>query len=252
MFGRHRDRFVRQLAETLGCDPAAFETNMLTVVERPAASREPFIALVATLGTGTVVSVDARFIEFAQTLTIAPHFRAFHSAAFAQPLVDEAKARGMALTWRGPNLAFVPASAPPEFALPHGFEARKVGREWRAQYLASRLFENGLGEPGNTYVEQFWRSAIVAFGADGEPAALAGTYDDGEGLLEIGVEVARPFRGIGLANAVVARQAAAILTAGATPTYYCAPTNIRSQRTAFACGLVPVASRLVVSVAKGA
>lgn len=78
---------------------------------------------------------------------------------------------------------------------------------------------------------------------DGEtPAAVTGAYDDGEGLLEIGVDVARAYRGRGLGEAVVRHMAAAIHAEGMVPTYYCAPTNVRSHRTALTCGFVPIAS----------
>jgi predicted GNAT family acetyltransferase len=76
----------------------------------------------------------------------------------------------------------------------------------------------------------------------GRPAAVAGGWDDCDGLLEIGVDVARDYRGRGLGIAVVSAMARLIADRGDIPTYYCGPTNVRSHRNALACGFVPVAS----------
>jgi len=73
-------------------------------------------------------------------------------------------------------------------------------------------------------------------------AAVAGAWDDSAGVSEIGVDVARDYRGRGLAPVVVTGLARLIADAGNVPTYYCAPTNIRSHRNAIASGFTPVAS----------
>ncbi|MEP7215705.1 MAG: GNAT family protein, partial [Anaerolineaceae bacterium] len=70
--------------------------------------------------------------------------------------------------------------------------------------------------------------------------AVAGAYDDGEALLEIGVDVVRGHRGKGLGLAVVSILSRVIHEQGLSATYFCAASNVRSHRTALACGFVPV------------
>jgi RimJ/RimL family protein N-acetyltransferase len=88
------------------------------------------------------------------------------------------------------------------------------------------------------------------------PAAIAGAYvlnrndpsRDGYDHLEIGVDVARQHRGEGLAPVVVTAMAAEAEALGLLATYYCAPTNIRSQRTAWSCGFIPALSHSVARI----
>ncbi|HMO54721.1 MAG TPA: GNAT family N-acetyltransferase, partial [Tepidiformaceae bacterium] len=154
--------------------------------------------------------------------------------------------RGEQFAYRTPGLGFIPGEAPGQPEAPGGLVARRVGRDWRAGFVESAVFDNALGDLDSDYVDSLWRFATVLF--DGEtPAAVAGAYDDGDGFLEIGVDVARAYRGQGLGEAVVKAQAWAIHQEGFVPTYYCAPTNIRSHRTALTCGFVPVSSHAGVS-----
>ena len=72
------------LASDLGCDESAFATNDLTVVPRPADSRErQYAALAATLGTGTVLSVDPPFLDWARANRPAAHHHVLYPAFLA-------------------------------------------------------------------------------------------------------------------------------------------------------------------------
>lgn len=240
-FERAIARYRAARALELGCDEAAFDSHALTIVPKPATTPQPYLLLGMTFGTGTVLSVEQDYLEWVRTNAPQPHFRAMFPWAMFQPLVEEAKRRGESLDPRFPNLGFVAGAEPASPPIPDGLAARRVDRDWRGEYVESGVFDNSLGTPGSAYVDSIWRFGVVLF--DGEtPAAVAGGYEDGDGLIEIGVDVAREYRGRGLGAAVVAAMNHEIARQGHIATYYCAPTNVRSHRTALACGFVPVVS----------
>ena len=235
-------RFQAVRARELGVPASAFATNELTIVERPAEALEPYVLLALTMGTGTVVSVEPRYLDWARDNPPEPHYRAFFNA-FLLPLVEHAANDGDTLTWRGPSLGFLLDTLPVERSLPEGFRLTEVDRKWRAGQVESGAFSNALGDPGDAFVDTIWQFGLALVASDGSPAAVAGAYNDGDGVLEIGVDVARDLRGQGLARAAVSAMTARILELGALATYYCAPTNIRSERTALACGFLPAFSQ---------
>ncbi len=239
-------RFRASKAAAIGCEPGAFDSNALTIVERPADAEWAWVALCWTLGTGTAISVAPEYVDFVKANAPEPHFRAFFPPALVDPLIAEGARRGIALSYRPAGLTFTPGVAPPEVAVPAGLRLERVDRDWRERHLAGGQLSNALGNEGNAYVAGIWRYGIAVIDAEGFPAAVAGTYFDGEGLSEIGVDVSRAYRGRGLGRAVVAAMARSIIAEGLVPTYYCAPANVRSQRTALSCGFVPVGSSLAV------
>ena len=240
-FERAVARFRAARALDLGCDVSAFDSHALTIVPKPETTRQPYVFAGMTFGTGTVLSVEPQYLDWVRENAPEPHYRAIFPFAMFQPLVEEAARRGERLDPRFPNLGFLPGEPAREPVLPEGLAVRRIDRAWREPLVESAEFDNALGTPGNAYVDSIWRFGVAIF--DGEvPAAVAGGYDDGEGLIEIGVDVARAFRGRGLGEAIVRAIAAEIERAGAFATYYCSPTNVRSHRTALACGFVPAVS----------
>jgi len=140
----------------------------------------------------------------------------------------------------GTALGFVCAELSPEPSLPIGVSVVRIDRAWRASHLESGVFDNSLGEFGEAFPEEFWRFGVALAGSDGETMAVAGAYDDGEELLEIGVDVHHDHRGKGLGLAVVSTLSRVIHEQGLSATYFCSASNVRSHRTALACGFVPV------------
>lgn len=240
-FDRAIARYRVARARELGCDESAFDSHALTVVPKPAETKQPYVLLGMTFGTGTVLSVEPAYLDWVRENAPEPHYRAIFPFAMFQPLAEEAKRRGETFDPRFPNLGFVLGKPPAESSPPPGLTGRRVDRAWREPLVESGVFDNSLGTPGNAYVDSIWRFGVAIFDGD-TPAAVAGGYDDGEGLIEIGVDVARDYRGRGLGAAVVRAMATEIDREGAVSTYYCAPTNVRSHRTALACGFVPVVS----------
>lgn len=241
-FDRAIARYRAARAFDLGCEESDFDSHALTIVPRPETTRQPYVLAGMTFGTGTVLSVEPQYLDWVREHAPEPHYRAIFPFAMFQPFVAEAARRGEQLDPRFPDLGFVlgesPVAPPPP---PTGLTVRRIDRSWREPLVESAEFDNALGTPGNAYVDSIWRFGVAIF--DGEtPAAVAGGYDDGDGLIEIGVDVARNYRGRSLGLAVVRAMASEIDRGDAIATYYCAPTNVRSHRTALACGFVPVVS----------
>ncbi|MGE0600148.1 MAG: GNAT family N-acetyltransferase [Dehalococcoidia bacterium] len=228
-------------AAELGCEPIDFDSHALTITARPPASTSKFLLMATTFGTGTVCSVAPDYLDWVKTNAPQTHYRILFPNVLLDPLVAEARARGESVSYRSPNLSFLPGSRPVALPLPRGFTGVRVGPDFREQHVQSGEFDNALGEPGDAYVASLWRYGFALFSGE-TPVAVAGAYRDYEGVSEIGIDVARSYRGIGLARVAVTNLAAILAAEGEVPSYYCAPTNVRSHRNALACGFLPVAS----------
>lgn len=230
------------LASFAGCDPSAFLTEALTVVDRPDPPVWPYVALAATFGTGTVLSMDRDYREFAETVLPKKHFQAT-LPGFLGKIAEEARRRGANPPVSVPQLGWTLATVPDAPRVPDGLELRVVDAEWMSEEMPRRRFENGIGLPGEGGREFRNKYGVALFDGDGAPVAVAGaflTYADP--IREIGVDVANAQRGRGLGSVVVAAAVREILDRGEVPTYGCAPTNIRSQRTALSTGFLPAFS----------
>ncbi len=234
-------------AAFLGCDESAFQTESLTIVDRVDPPMWPYIALAATFGTGTVLSVDRAYREFAEAQRPKRHYRAA-SPKVLQPIAAEAGRRGAKATVSAAAIGWALATVPDAPEVPDGLELRTLDEAWMAEEMERRRFENGIGLPGEGGRSFRNRYAVALFDASGEPVAVAGaffTYADP--VREIGVDVLRAHRGRGLGKVVVAAAVREILDRGEVPMYGCEATNIRSQRTALAAGFLPAFSDASVS-----
>lgn len=237
----YRDR----QAIDLGCSPGAFDSHTLTVAQRPAWMPQRVLVLGATFGTGTVLSVQEQFVPFVQSLTVEKHYEAFGVREMIEPVLNEAHARGIDVETRGPGLGFLPGERPAAPDLPAGLRLER----WELERVTpwAPTFSNALWDNTDEHLDEF-RYALVLVDSAGAPQAMAGAWHEAEGLVEIGVDVARESRGRGLAPIVVRSLSRSIFESGSVPTYYCAATNVRSHRTALASGFVPVVSRVSVRV----
>jgi predicted GNAT family acetyltransferase len=73
----------------------------------------------------------------------------------------------------------------------------------------------------------------------GTIVGVAGASADSERLWQIGVDVRAPFRGMGIAAALVSRATEAIFEAGRVPYYATALSHLTSARVALRLGYVP-------------
>ena len=229
-------------AEYVGCSPADFDAHELVVVPRPDGPTRKFIAMGLTFGTGTVLSVRDDYIEWVREhLPTDHHYRAMFPNVLLQPLIEEAARRGEKAGWRSPNLSFIPVREPQALPIPAGLSGLPFGPEWRDRVWPTGEFHNALGELDPPEHDGFLHGYALM---DGDRiAAVAGAWDDfGTAVTEIGVDVGHDYRGRGLAPVVVSGLARLIADRGSIPSYYCAPTNVRSHRNAIASGFTPIAS----------
>ncbi len=155
------------------------------------------------------------------------------------PVINEAGRRGIEVIARSAGLWFLPAQMPAAPVIPQGLRVERWGREQCTPWAST--FHNALGDDVDDDFDAFLYALALVDG-DGQPQAMAGAWHESEGLVEIGVDVAREGRGQGLGPVVVRSLARRILESDNIPTYNCAAANIRSQRTALASGFVPVIS----------
>jgi hypothetical protein len=206
-FYRQQNEGIRECwGKEFGVDPAAFAREEVTFVPRPEPPLWPYTAQVLGFGTGTVLVVDQRYMDWAREHAPAPHYRLNYNG-FLYPFVQEGKSRGEKLAAIQPGLGWALGSRPAELPVPAGLRMVKVDSAWMA--------------------------------------AVAGAFDT-SGMLEIGIDVVRSHRGRSLAPVVVAAAARDILSQHRVPFYACATTNIRSQRTALASGFIPACSMALV------
>lgn len=233
--------FKIALAREMGCLPEDYESHELTVVERPASSREPHLALATTCGTGTVLSVcDPRLAEWARSYSVSPHFRVF-LPSFLEALAARARELGHAdakshSASTGMVLGTFPSVAP----LPPGFRIRELAPAEQAELRTTGEFDNALLEPDERSKIARFRTAFAAVAADGTPAAVSGVTDQYEGMDEIGLDVRRQYRGVGLGHAMAVYATRWIREQGRWPIYTHGFTNIRSANTGLSAGFRPL------------
>jgi len=250
-FRRAFEQYRKTRADVVGCVPADFDRHELVITHRPEQATSKFTLMALTFGTGTVVSVAPEYLDWTREQAPADkHYRALFPNVLLQPLAEEAARRGETIAWRSPNLSFLPTAEPVAVPPPGGLRAMPFDARQRAAWFPSGEFHNALGELTDPADEDFRYGMAIM---DGErPAAVAGAWDDSSGLKEIGVDVARDYRGRGLGVVVVTQLARLIAEQGDVPTYYCSPTNVRSHRNALACGFTPVASSAKAGLPQGA
>ena len=244
LFRRYSSAAREAYAKGLRCDVGAFDREELTIVDRP--KNVPwFTALAATFGTGTVLCIDPAYRAFAETNRPKKHYHAM-STSFLASIAAEGERRGAKMLYWSPSLCFTIADEPPAVEPPPGFELREHDAAWMNAEQANNRFENGVGVAGTDGREFRNRFALALYDAQGEPAAVAGAFDT-YGMLEIGVDVARGHRGLGLGRLVVSAMAREIMRRDEVPFYGCGTTNLRSHLTAEACGFRAVLSDVTVS-----
>lgn len=244
-FAEQRQAIRSVWSTAMDCDPARFDVDELTIVDRPDPPPFPYVAMLVSFGRGVVASVDPSYRGFAEELTVRRP-RSAMGPSFLGPLAAEAQQGGQSVTATPTAVLWALSEPPATRELPDGLELRSVDQSWMAAEQASNRFENGVGQAGVAGRAERKRFGFALVDRAGEPVAVGGVFDT-LGLLEIGVDVVPARQGEGLAALVVTASARAILDAGAAPLYACEATNIRSQRSALSCGFIPVASDVFVS-----
>ena len=235
-------RVLDGLAHELGCEPRQLTSESLEVIARPTLAGPGKVALAATCGLGTVLSVPAPLVDWVRDHAPTDrHFRAMQPFFLAEIAAEVDRSRlAPGATAHGFSLGFALSELLPAPPGPAGYALVPVDRDWMARYRPSKVFDNALGEPAELDRVEKTTRAFAMLDSAGAPAAVAGWWDDGHGRDEIGVDVRRDSRGLGLAKVVVIAATHSILESGGTPFYSCGATNVRSHRNALACGFLPV------------
>jgi GNAT superfamily N-acetyltransferase len=233
--------FKATFASQLGCDPAAFESNALTIVKRPADSREQHLAIVATCGTGSVLSVkDTRLADWAREQPLETHFRIF-LPSFLEGMAAHARGLGYdGARSHSPSEGMVLAEDLPPPGLPAGYRIADLPPAEQQRLRPDREFENALAEPGETAKIASIRIAFAAYAPDGAVAGVAGVWDQYPGIDEIGLDVARAHRGLGLAGALTIHATRWIRAQRQWPIYTYGVTNVRSMNNGLSAGYRPL------------
>jgi len=241
LFREQSELLLLAIAADLGCDVEALWSHALTVVERPKPSSDGWVVLAVDSGLGTVLSVEPQLAGWARAhAPVDYHFRAMQPFFLAE-LAARAQAAGRdGARARGYSLGFALGEEMEATPLPEGFRLKWAGPEWMERYRESNVFKNAIGEPDEQDRIEKTLTAFVAVDASGEPAAAVGIWDEGRGRDEIGVDVRREVRGLGLARPLVIAATRYILESGRVPFYSCGATNVRSHNNAIACGFRPV------------
>lgn len=233
--------FKATFASQLGCSPAAFESNALTIVERPADSREQHLAIVATCGTGSVLSVtDSRLAEWAREQPLETHFRIF-LPSFLEGLAAHARGLGYdGARSHSPSEGMVLAEDLPPRDLPPGYRIAELPLGEQERLRPGREFENALAEPGEDAKIASLRIVFAAYAPDGAIAGVAGVWDQYPGIDEIGLDVAGGQRGLGLATTLTVHATRWIRAQGRWPIYTYSVTNVRSMNNGLSAGYRPL------------
>lgn len=225
-------------AAELGCDPAAFDREGLTIVSLPPNEKEPAIALSAWFGEGRVLSVHPAVLDWARAnastapATGADPERAVLSGAFLSDLAAQATRAGIPSHFNGAGIVFALRHQPPLGTLPSGLVFRPLTDAERQ--ANSTRYPNSLETP---------HDLAYACGVfeEGRLAAAVGVIDHHDGRYELGIDVDPQLRQRGVAKYLIVAATAWILAQGKVPVYSCGATNVRSQRVALSCGFVPIA-----------
>ncbi len=242
LFAESSAAFKQVLAAQMGCTPADYESHRLTVVQRPADSREAHLALMTTCGTGSVVSVrDARLADWARDNAPATNRnQRIFLPSFLEGLAAEALRSGhdgaKSHSATGGTVLAEDVSMP---GLPPGIELRELSLAEQSKLREGGRFDNALGEPDELRRIAATRIAFSACLESGEVAAVCGVWDQYPGVDELGLDVLREHRGMGLGAALTIYATQWIRSHGRWPIYTYGFTNVRSANNALRSGYRP-------------
>jgi hypothetical protein len=132
----------RILGVAIGCDVDAFANEGVHVTVRPDPAPWPFTALIVGFGSGIVVSVEERYLEWAQQHAATTLPRANYLAI---PLAAEGARRGETLHPTPPLIGWALTRTPERVALPRGYRLERVEKAWMDDWQRKDRFTNALG-----------------------------------------------------------------------------------------------------------
>lgn len=230
------------LAAEMGCAAEDYRSHQVTVVVRPAGSREPHLALVTTMGSGSVVSVrDARLVDWVREhAPPANRNQQVFLPSFLEGLATHARELGYhdakSHSASGGCVLAQLHDSPP---LPPGFVLREISLAEQSALRSGGAFDNALGEPDEHRRIAATRTAFAVDAPDGGTAAVCGIWEQYPGIDEIGLDVVREHRGRGIAAVLTIHATHWIRQDDRWPIYTYGFTNVRSMNNALRCGYRP-------------
>lgn len=243
LYSQSSGAFKAVLAAEMGCEPSAYESHQLTVVDRPPTSREPHLALMTTCGTGSVVSTrDVRLADWARANPPAENRnQQIFLPKFLEGMAAEARSLGYEdAKSHSASGGMVLATLLPPRDIGSGHHIRELTAAEVADLRETNQFDNALGEPDERRRILASRVAFAVVDPSGTPVAVTGIWDQYPGIDEIGVDVLREHRGKGFASALTLHAIHRIRAEGRWPIYTHGLTNIRSMNNGLTCGFRPL------------
>ncbi len=175
--------FQHAFAAQLGCEPSAFASQALTIVERPPDSWEPHLAIAAECGIGSVVSPrDLRLETWAAEQQLESHFRIF-LPSFLEGMAEKARELGYAAAKsHSPSVGMVLAEDVPLPGIPNGLAVVELSASRIAELRKAGDFGNALGETDeHDKLARFKRATVLPRPA-GEVVAACGVWEQYPGI----------------------------------------------------------------------
>lgn len=227
----------------LQCDAEDFfKDEPVVVISKPEKRKKKFMPEInalemVTYGTNVVASVIDELKEIAETYLKGKD----PERAFEAPGLFELN---RALLPFGYEVSFMGQDYLPRTELlkelPCPFEM-KVLEKGEFEHLYTDDFSNALCEK-----RKHLDILCVAAYDKGREIGMAGCSTDGENMWQIGIDVFKEYRKMGIASALTSRLALEVLKRGNVPFYGCAWANVKSQRNAVKCGFRPAWAFLTV------
>ncbi len=220
LFREQSELVLDDVSRKYGFGRADLLREELVVAAMREGTKERIVALFLTAGLGTVASVEAGLVQWVREH--APkdrHFRAMQPFFLAE-MAAEARRQGFeGARAYGNSLGFALAKyiSPPE--LPDRLRLIVVDVAWMAGYRNPGVFDNALGEAAEPSRIERTKRGFAVVDDTNEPLAVAGIWNEGERRDEIGVDVRRDARGLGLAKVLTIAATNDILQRGRVPFY---------------------------------
>ena len=236
-----REAILATLVADAGCDPAAFESGGITVVEwreMPGRRRfeepaTPFV--IVSMGHGVVVACHREWLEWTRARASELDRDRFLDAVNLGAIAERLSDAGSVLKGPLPSYACSIETLRPH-TVPSGVTIEVVRGDAIDPLRPNEVFRHALPRERNPVLPD--RLAVIAR-VDADVVACAAASDENAWLCQVGVDVLPSWRGRGVGRAVVGRLTEAVLAEGRVPYYCLVISNVPSAALATSLGYWP-------------
>ena len=238
---------AEQLAADYGCRAEDFfrRTNKVVLSQLNFGRRnfrnEPDFFKIATFGESVVAAVAPEMVDYAeQLLSCGNALRIFDGKGVAEINKELSKYGRTIGIFSQYYLPKMPYNYIHRYAFPlRVSEGEDISELYKYTEFQNALLYNCTGRR---------RDVLAVSAINGSTVmGVAGASNDSERFWQIGVDVAEPYRGRGVAAACVSMLASEIFMRGAIPYYGTWMGNIASQNVAISCGFYPAWTEIVAT-----